>query len=315
MTLVAVKHKNHSMHISDQVKQWIEEDIGTGDISTECTVPKDLKAKGIFLCKEDGVVSGIKVVEQVFRQIDASLSLSWNVSDGSSVSKGDVFGTIEGSAASIIKGERTALNILQRMSGISSLASLMVQRANKGAEQCTVFSNHKCCIFDTRKTIPGLRSLDKYAVLSGGAVNHRMGLYDMIMVKDNHIEAAGGIRQAIEGIRQYKLRHSSDQLISVEIETRTLEEVEQVLEFIDEIDIVMLDNMTTVRSDGSLDTLMLETAVKLLNGTVKTEASGNVTLDSVEKIAMTGVDYISSGALTHSVKALDISLKISLINK
>ncbi len=195
--------------------------------------------------------------------------------------------------------ERLALNVLQRMSGIATVTRRMVEAARP----------HPARILDTRKTAPGLRLLDKWAVRLGGGENHRLGLYDMILIKDNHIASVGGVRAAIEAAQQY--RQDRDASLSIEIETRTLDEVQAVLET-DGVEVILLDNMVTVQPDGAIDTSLLQEAVALVDGRMATEASGNITLATVPAIAATDVTYISCGALTHSVKAMDLSLKIEL---
>lgn len=295
------------------VEGWLQEDIGEGDVTTQATIEPSVHAVGRFLCKQDGVVSGIFVVEEVFRQISPNLVLEWKVSDGDSISKGQVFGTVSGPAFQILQGERVALNILQRTSGISSLSHAMAKAADAGASQFS--PTHKCYILDTRKTVPGLRTLDKYAVKCGGAANHRIGLYDMVMIKDNHITAAGGIGAAILKVKEHLEKLGKFKTIKIEVETRTLSEVQEALEYKGIVDRIMLDNMTRLLPDGKLDSTMLEEAIRIIDGRVETEASGNITLETVQQTASAGVDFISSGALTHSVQALDISLKISLLDQ
>ena len=278
------------------IAAWLAEDVGSGDVTTNATIPAGCTAEARFLVKEDGVIAGIDVASRVFQRVDASLDVSFTGKDGDSVSADTIIGSVSGNAASIMVAERLALNVMQRMSGIATATSRMVRAA--GASGCT--------ILDTRKTAPGLRFLDKWAVLLGGGQNHRVGLFDMILIKDNHVDASGGMANAIRSALSYRAKHNPD--LKIEVETRTLDEVREVLSF-DGVDRVLLDNMVTV-SDGVVDTTRLAEAVSLVDGRVETEASGNVTEATVSAIAKTGVDFISSGALTHSVRALDISLRV-----
>ena len=285
--------------LDDVIARALAEDVGTGDVTTEATVPTETSATAHFLAKEDGVLGGLRVAEQVFDAVDPALSVTWTKADGDRIERGAVFGNVHGRARSILTAERLALNLMQRMSGIATYTRRMVDATHP----------HQARILDTRKTVPGLRLLDKWAVLLGGGENHRLGLYDMILIKDNHISAVGGVRAAIEAAQRYRQDGHPD--LRIEIEARTLDEVRAVLA-IGGVDVILLDNMVTVRPDGMLDTTRLQEAVTLINGRFKTEASGTVRLETVPAIAATGVDYISSGALTHSVTALDISLKIEL---
>ncbi|XP_078448472.1 quinolinate phoshoribosyltransferase [Wolffia australiana] len=277
------------------------EDAGDrGDVTCKATIPADTQAEAHFIAKEDGVIAGISLAEIVFDTIDPSLVVEWLVKDGDSVHKGNQFGKVSGCANSIIVGERVVLNFMQRMSGIATLTKAMATAA------------HPALILETRKTAPGLRLVDKWAVLIGGGKNHRMGLFDMAMIKDNHISVSGGIMSAIRSVDQFLVQNELQ--MAVEVETRTLKEVEDVIHYASQnktaLTRIMLDNMVIPLPDGDVDVSMLKEAVELINGRFETEASGNVTLDTVNKIGSTGVTYISSGALTHSVKALDISLKI-----
>ena len=269
-------------------------------MTTEATIPEATRATARFLLKEDGVVAGLAVAERVFAVVDPDLVVSWTAEDGDPLSAGTTFGTVEGRARSILVGERLALNLMQRMGGIATAAARMAEAARPAT------------VLDTRKTAPGLRALDKWAVALGGARNHRVGLYDMVLVKDNHIAAAGGIREAIDAVSRYAEAHALD--VPVEVEARTLDEVDAVVDAVvcgARVDRILLDNMVR-QTESGLDTSMLEEAVRHVNGTMQTEASGNVTLATVGPIAATGVDFISSGALTHSVRALDVSLKVGL---
>ncbi|XP_015076928.2 nicotinate-nucleotide pyrophosphorylase [carboxylating], chloroplastic [Solanum pennellii] len=279
----------------------LSEDAGDlGDVSCKATIPVDLESEAYFIAKEDGIVAGIALAEMIFAEVDPSLKVEWFIKDGDKVHKGLKFGKVQGKAHNIVIAERVVLNFMQRMSGIATLTKAMADAA------------HPAYILETRKTAPGLRLVDKWAVLIGGGKNHRMGLFDMVMIKDNHISAAGGVSKALESVDQY-LEQNKLQM-GVEVETRTLAEVHEVLEYAAQtktsLTRIMLDNMVIPLSNGDVEVSMLKEAVDLIKGRFETEASGNVTLETVHAIGQTGVTYISSGALTHSVKALDISLKI-----
>ena len=263
-----------------------QEDIGNGDITTNNLIPESTVAKATMTAKADGVIAGLPIAEKVFRKLDPDLSWKAKIKDGDFVRKGDVFLEISGSFRALLTGERLALNLMQRMSGI----------ATETAKHVNEVTGTKVKILDTRKTVPGLRSLDKYAVKMGGGTNHRIGLYDMVMIKDNHIKIAGSITNAVEQIRK-----AVPAEIKVEVETTNLNEVEEAV--MAGADIIMLDNM----SNG-----MMTKAVELINGKAQVEASGNMTKERLAGVAATGVDFISIGALTHSVKALDISQNIVL---
>ncbi|KAI4378802.1 hypothetical protein MLD38_016232 [Melastoma candidum] len=283
------------------IKLALAEDAGDkGDVTSMATIPSEERVEAHFLAKEDGIVAGLALAEMIFDEVDPSLKVEWYVRDGDPVHKGLKFGKVYGLAYSVVVAERVVLNFMQRMSGIATITKAMADAAKPA------------CILETRKTAPCLRLVDKWAVLIGGGKNHRMGLFDMVLIKDNHISTAGGVTNALNfvdtHIREKKLN------MEVEVETRTLEEVNEVLKYADEAETsltrIMLDNMVVPLSNGDVDTSMLQEAVKLIDGKFETEASGNVTMDTIHKIGQTGVTYISSGALTHSVKALDISLKI-----
>lgn len=270
------------------IKLAFEEDLDNiGDITTNSIIPLDQEGKAILKAKENGVVSGIQIFKDCFEYIDKSVVIEFNISDGDKVFVGDLIATIKGKLNSILKAERTALNFIQRMSGISTLTSKFSGKLD----------GTKTNILDTRKTLPGFRSLDKYAVKMGGGENHRIGLYDMFLIKDNHVMAAGSVGAAINKAKEYKKSKSLS--AKVEVEIKNIAEFKEALEF--GADIIMLDNMS--RDD------IIE-CVSLNAGKSKLEISGNVTLENVGEIADTGVDYISSGALTHSVKGLDISLLV-----
>ena len=266
------------------------EDIGDGDITSIATVSQDVIGEAKFLVKSDGIIAGLDIVERVFYLFDPKLQFERKVSDGDKVKSGDIIASVRGIACSILTTERTALNFLQRMSGIASYA-------NQFAE---AVKHTKAKILDTRKTVPGLRILDKLAVTYGGCYNHRIGLYDMFLIKDNHIAASGSITNAVSACR--KFISNSDKNYKIEVEVTNLEQTKEALG--NNADIIMLDNF---------DTELMKDAVKLINNRALVEASGGISLETIKEIAETGVDFISVGALTHSVKALDISLNLSLI--
>lgn len=290
-------------HLDALLRHALAEDVGTGDVTTEATVPERAQATAHFLLKEEGVVAGLVVAGWVFGLVDPTLSVVWAAADGDALAAGTRLGTVQGAARSILVAERLALNVMQRMGGIATATRAMADAARPAT------------ILDTRKTAPGLRYLDKWAVRLGGGANHRTGLYDMVLVKDNHITAAGGIREAVERVAAYLEASAARAALPVEVEARTLDEVDAVVACVRQglpVHRVLLDNFVRRRPDGTVDVSDLAEAVGRVNGAVQTEASGNVTLETVAAIAATGVDFISSGALTHSVRALDISLKITL---
>ncbi len=262
----------------------LTEDVGSGDITTDNIIPAETRRRAKMVAKADGVVAGLPVAEMVFKKLDPTLT--WNVLtlEGSRIKKGDVMVEFEGTYRALLIGERTALNFLQRLSGIATMS----------AKYADAVKDFKTVILDTRKTLPGFRILDKYAVKTGGASNHRIGLYDMAMIKDNHIEVAGGITNAVNAVRS---KISKD--IKIEVETTNLEQVQEALDA--GADIIMLDNM---------DNETMRKSVELIAGRAKIEASGNMTLERLREVAATGVDFISIGALTHSVSALDISQRL-----
>ena len=265
----------------------INEDIGDGDHSSLSCIPNNTQGKAQLLIKQDGILAGSEIAKLVFNKIDSDLKFSSFISDGSKISYGNIVFTVEGKVQSILKAERLVLNIMQRMSGIATTTNIYAQR----------IKNYKTKVLDTRKTTPGMRVLEKLAVKTGGGENHRMGLYDMIMLKDNHIDFAGGIKQAISKTLKYKSTLQKD--IKIEIEARNICEVEKIIAS-GGVDRIMLDNFTPE------ETL---SAVKLINGRYETESSGGITIDTLEDYAKCGVDYISVGALTHQIKSLDMSLK------
>ncbi len=266
------------------IKNALKEDIGGGDITTNLIVRKNKNGIADIIVKEDGIVAGLRIAREVFKYLDNDILFKNFIREGEQVSRGQEIAQVKGKLRALLTGERTALNFLQRMSGIATMTSKFVKQ----------LEGTKTKILDTRKTVPCLRILDKYSVRIGGGTNHRFGLYDMVLIKDNHIKAAGSITNAVKLIKK-KLKKK----IKIEVETTNLNEVEEAL--FNKVDIIMLDNM-------SID--LLKEAVKLINGKVKTEASGNISLENVREIASTGIDFISVGAITHSVKALDFSMII-----
>jgi len=267
------------------IHRALEEDIGSGDITTLSTVPVKSVLKGIFIAKESGVIAGLEVVRETFKYLDKHVSFTQKIPDGKRVVKGTVLAAVRGRGRILLTTERTALNFLQRMSGIATATRAFVD-AVKGTN---------AVILDTRKTSPGNRLLDKQAVLLGGGANHRFGLFDMVMIKDNHIEAAGGITQAVTQVwAKDKMERP------IEVEVKNLKELREAISL--KVDRILLDNM---------DIKTLREAVRFTAGRVPLEASGNITLKNAAAVAATGVDMISIGALTHSVHALDISFKIN----
>ena len=266
-----------------------EEDIGIGDITTESTVPTTQKGIGILQAKSEGIVAGLPVAEQTFKKLDDTLIFRALVEDGDAVTVGMSIAEVQGSAKTILIGERTALNFLQRLSGVATLTSKFVK----------TIADYDVKIVDTRKTTPGWRALQKYAVRVGGGYNHRFGLYDGILIKDNHIVASGGIHNAVQ-----RAKEAAPHTAKIEVEVETIEQVNEALDA--GVDILLLDNM-------SLD--MMQQVVKLVANQAVTEASGGITLEQVQAVASTGVDLISVGALTHSAMPLDISLKLTLVEK
>ncbi|GFR48368.1 hypothetical protein Agub_g10258 [Astrephomene gubernaculifera] len=317
-----------TVSISKVIRAALEEDAGDrGDVTTIATIPEDTQATATFTAKSDGVLAGLGVADEVLAAVDPTVKAEWRARDGDRVVPGQVLGVLHGSARAILVAERVMLNFMQRMSGIATATAAMV----------SALDGLKTRVLETRKTVPGLRLLDKWAVLIGGGSNHRMGLFDMMMIKDNHIAAAGGIRPAVkraeEWIRQQGLAGS----LTIEVETSTLEEVDDVAAMLRAakaakeggeaakegdaaaapplgmfVSRVMLDNMAKkdASKEGGVDVSLLAEAVARLGDLAETEASGNVTLSTLRTIAATGVSFVSVGALTHSVSALDISLNI-----
>jgi nicotinate-nucleotide pyrophosphorylase (carboxylating) len=265
----------------------LKEDIGDGDHSSLAAIPEDAKSRARLLVKDTGILAGVELAWKIFHTVDKDLMVEVNLADGSEIKPGDIVCTVSGASRSILAAERLVLNVMQRMSGIATQTRNLVN----------LIKGTKSQLLDTRKTTPNFRLPEKWAVVIGGGHNHRIGLFDMIMLKDNHIDMAGGIKEAINRTNDY-LRATGKKL-KIEIETRNLEEVKTVLA-VGNVDIIMLDNMNTAT---------MKEAVTLIGGKYKTEASGGITEGNIRSVAECGVDYISIGALTHSIKSLDLSLK------
>ncbi len=273
--------------MAEVVRRALAEDIGTGDVTTQLTVPEEAQARAVARAKGSGVVAGLPVVAEVYQQLDPTLRVTFAVLEGDRVEAGDALCRIEGTAQSILTGERVALNFLQQLSGIATLTARFVELA----------MGTRARIVDTRKTTPGLRSLEKYAVRVGGGYNHRFGLYDAVLIKDNHIQASGGLTAAVQ-----RALAQAPHTMTVTVECDTLDQVNEALAA--GADILLLDNMTPEQ---------LTEAVALAGGQVTTEASGRITEATVAAVAQSGVDIISVGALTHSAPALDISLDLDAL--
>ena len=267
----------------------IEEDINTGDVTTESIIPESMNAVATMTAKQEGVVSGIEIVKMVYDRFQDNVIFTPYFKDGDFVKKGEVILKIEATYPTLLKGERLSLNLFQRMCGIATETAKYVRELEGTGTE----------LLDTRKTAPGMRVIDKLAVKHGGGTNHRMGLYDMAMIKDNHIKMAGGIPKAVEQVRS-----KIDPSIKIEVETTNLDEVRQAIEA--GADIIMLDNMSNDAMKEAVD------VIKASEKGIKTEASGNMSIPRLIEVAATGVDYISVGALTHTVKAMDISMNIQI---
>lgn len=265
----------------------IAEDLGDGDHTSLATIPSSATGTAQLLVKESGIIAGVRLAQEIFHFIDPILTLDIRIQDGAEVHPQDVVFYVNGNVRSILQAERIVLNCMQRMSGV----------ATQTKQICDIISDLPTRILDTRKTTPGLRAMEKEAVRIGGGVNHRMGLYDMVMIKDNHIDFAGGVAEAIEATTAYLEAVKKD--MPVEVEARNLDEIRTILR-VGGVDRILLDNLTPEET---------KKAVALINGKVETESSGGITLETVRSYAECGVDYISVGALTHSVKSLDLSLK------
>jgi len=275
------------MNIDDLIKQALAEDVGDGDHSSLATIPAEATGKAQLLIKEDGVVSGIDIAKKVFYFVDSKIEFEQFIKEGSSVKTGDIVFQVKGKSTSLLTAERLALNYMQRMSGIATKTRFYVD----------LLEGLNTTVLDTRKTTPLMRQLEKHAVKIGGGANHRFGLYDMIMIKDNHIDFAGGIDKAIDATHKYLKEKSKD--LKIEIEVRDFNELEQVLNH-GQIDRIMLDNFSP---DD------IRKALQMIDGKFETEASGGITEQSIRSYAETGVDFISVGALTHHIRSLDMSLK------
>ena len=276
--------KLNQFYVDNLIKEAISEDINYIDVSADYLIPEDQRNDSYFVAKADGVLCGLDIAMRVFTLLDDTFTYTVHKNDGDEVKAGDLIVEFNGKTACLLKGERTALNIIQHMSGIATAT-------NKAVKLC---EGTNAQVTDTRKTLPGLRALQKYAVVCGGGKNHRYNLSDGAMLKDNHIDAGGGITNAVKILRS-KLGH----MVKIEVETRNFDEVKEAVSA--GADIIMLDNMTNAQ---------MEECVKFIDGRAKTEASGNITLENIAEVAKTGVDIISLGALTHSVKAFDISMKM-----
>lgn len=273
--------------INKFIKEAFIEDVGDGDHSSLAAIPAKTSNQAQLLIKEDGIIAGLEMAQKIFHYFDPSLQLNFIKKDGEAMKSGEVAFTVEGSARSILTCERLVLNCMQRMSGIATHVRHLTN----------LIEGTRARILDTRKTTPNFRLMEKWAVVIGGGTNHRYGLFDMIMLKDNHIDFAGGIDKAIQATQHYLKKHKKK--LKVEIETRNLQEVEQVLKA-GGIDIIMLDNMSPAD---------MKTAVQLINGRYETEASGGITEQNLREVAECGVDYISLGIITYGAKSLDMSLK------
>lgn len=269
----------------DSVRRALAEDIGSGDVTTDATVSAGQRARGFFLAKSDGVLAGLDVAVEAFRQIEPTVQTTLHKEDGNRIAAGETIGEVVGLATTLLKGERTALNFLQRLSGIATQARRFVDAAGG-----------RITVLDTRKTTPTLRALEKYAVAVGGATNHRVGLFDAILIKDNHIRLAGGITAAVSNARKRRPE------LPIELEAETLADVDEAIEA--RVDVVLVDNMSVQD---------IREAVGRARGRAKVEISGGVTLGRIPELSTTGADYVSVGALTHSAPALDISFEIEPI--
>lgn len=269
------------------IENALAEDIGDGDHSSLASIPENAESSAYLLMKDNGIIAGVELAEIIFKKLSPSIKVEALVKDGDVVKKGDIIMRIHGSSRTILSGERLMLNCMQRMSGIATYTNKLN----------SLISHTSTKLLDTRKTTPNFRLMEKWAVFIGGGVNHRFGLYDMIMLKDNHNDFAGGITQAVSATKDYLERTGRD--LKIEVETRNLEEVKEVLS-LEGVHRIMLDNMSLA---------LMSEALALINGRLETEASGGITESTIGAVAETGVDYISVGALTHSAKSLDISLK------
>ncbi len=278
-------------YIDQFIINALNEDVGDGDHTSLATIPAETQGKAKLLVKDSGILAGVELAAEIFHIVDDTLKLNVFLQDGAKIKYGDIAFEVEGSAQSILKAERLVLNCMQHMSGV----------ATRTREVVDVLKGTNTKVLDTRKTTPGMRYLEKWAVRLGGGVNHRFGLYDMILIKDNHVDYAGGISEAIEGAKSYLA--ASHKKLAIEIEVRNIEEVDEVLQN-GGVDRILLDNFNF--ND-------LRDAVDMIEGKFITEASGGITIENVREYAECGVDYVSIGALTHSVKSLDLSLKAIVV--
>jgi nicotinate-nucleotide pyrophosphorylase (carboxylating) len=265
----------------------LQEDIGSGDHSSLACVPADARGKARLLVKDSGIICGLPLAKKIFHQVDPTIEVNFTMKDGDAIQYGDIPMTVEGPSRSLLTAERLVLNFMQRLSGVATQTNKLVK----------LIAHTKARLLDTRKTTPGMRLLEKYAVKTGGGQNHRMGLYDMIMIKDNHIDFAGGIAQAIKKTLEYLQANQLD--LKIEIEARNIDAVKQILDF-GNVDFIMLDNFTPAQ---------IKEALQLIGGRYQTEASGGINAHNLVEYAETGVDFISIGAITHQIKSLDLSLK------
>ena len=282
---------NYQEQLELLIKNALQEDIGDGDHSTMSSIDSTAKGKAILKVKEDGIIAGVKVAEKIFNLVEPGIFFSANKKDGDHMTVGDVAFEVNAKVHTILTCERLVLNCMQRMSGIATLTRLYVEK----------LKGFKTKLLDTRKTTPNFRLLEKEAVSIGGGTNHRFGLYDMIMLKDNHIDYSGGIKNAIDKANEYLQRKNL--YLKIEIETRNMEDVKAVMD-VGKVHRIMLDNFTPQQ---------ITEALKIIDGKYETEASGGINLENIQEFAATGVDYISSGAIIHQAKSLDLSLKAQLI--
>lgn len=265
----------------------IREDIGDGDHTSLACIPGNTTGKARLLVKDEGIIAGVQIAKRIFYRFDPSLVFHEIIADGTPVKKGDIAFTVAGKSLSILQCERLVLNIMQRMSGVATQTNLYVKQ----------LEGYKTKVLDTRKTTPGMRMLDKMAVKLGGGENHRIGLFDMILIKDNHIDYAGGITNAVNAVKDYLKKNQKN--LKIEVEARTLEDIKEIIS-LGGVDRILIDNFTPEKT---------REAVKIIQGQCETESSGGITIDTLKDYAACGVDYISVGALTHQIKSLDLSLK------
>ncbi len=274
-------------HLNILIDLWLSEDIGDGDHTTLSTIPIAATGKAKLLAKQDGIIAGVRIAKQIFQRFDPQMKITEFIPDGSTIKPGDIVFEVSGHVRSILQTERLVLNVMQRMSGVATQTFGYVKK----------IEGYHSKILDTRKTSPSMRFLEKEAVKLGGGVNHRFGLYDMILIKDNHIDFAGGIANALRSVRKYLEETKKD--LKIEIEARNLSDIHQILDS-GGADRILIDNFTPA---------LTREAVKLINGACETESSGGITLENIREYAECGVDYISVGALTHQIRSLDLSLK------